>query len=127
MKYWLVTAAVVSVFSLAVSVASAEQDVDGDRMAECYAAYDALVGLADLHKISAEDKARYDAQRTKAREKGLQLYKSEGLNEELASEQLEGRAEFMHSEFRELHDGAGIYGLDDVRKIASDCDALIGN
>ncbi|MEQ1755398.1 MAG: hypothetical protein ABL973_14850 [Micropepsaceae bacterium] len=127
MKSWLISAASVAVFTGAVAIASAEQEVDGDRMAECYAAYDAMIGLDGTHKLSADDKAKYDALRSKAEAKGIALYKSEGLDEELAREQLAGRAEFMHSEFRELHQGTGVYGIEDVKKIASDCEALVAN
>jgi hypothetical protein len=127
MNSWLISAATIAVLTCAVAVASAEQEVDGDQMAECYAAYDAMVSLHDVHKISAEDKAKYDALRAKAEAKGIALYKSEGLDDDLAHEQLAGRAEFMHSEFRELHEGAGIYSIEDMKKIASDCDALVAN
>ena len=117
-------ATAVGFFAVTLAFAS-EGNVDGDRMAECYASYDALVALGEVNKITPAEKTGYEAQRVKAEARAIVLFQSEGLNEELAREMLEGRAVYMRSELRDLRDGVGIYGADEMRKFASDCDPLL--
>lgn len=124
-RLWLFATAV-TFFSTPLAFAS-EENVDGDRMAECYATYDAMVALGDVSKIPAAEKTAYEVLRLKAETKAIALYKSEGLDEELAREMLDGRALFMRSEFRDIRDGAGIYGAEEMRKLALACDPLVAD
>lgn len=117
-------ATVPTFFAASLAFAS-EGNVDGDRMAECYASYDAMVALAEANKIPPAEKPVFEAQRLNAEARAIVLFKSEGLNEEFAREMLEGRALFMRSELRDIRDGAGIYGADEMRKMALACDALV--
>jgi hypothetical protein len=101
--------------------------VDGDAVADCYGAYDALVALADAKKLTETLSARYTQGRQKAQDRAIAAYASEGIDEETARGQLEGRAEYMRSELRDLHEASGIYSADEIRTVADGCDVLIGN
>ena len=86
-----------------------------------------MVGLGDTGKITAEERAAFEAQRGKAESLAMDRLKSEGLSEDLAREQLEGHALFMRSELRDIRDGGvGIYNTEEMRKLALSCDPLMG-
>ena len=104
-------------------VSAGDNNVDGDRLAECFATYDALVGLGEAGKLPADQTATYKTQRERAQASALARYKSEGLDEDNAQGQLEGRAEYMREELRDLHEGSGIYGADEMKRMATACDA----
>lgn len=114
------------VFTVSSSALADPGAVDGSRMAECYGAYDALVSLGEVKKIPEDESAKASSQRVKAEAQAIALFKAEGLGEELAREALESSALFTRSETRELREGTGIYSIDDIRKIATGCDALLG-
>ncbi len=125
----LIAAVVFTLLSLLLAGPGALADpeaVDGVRMAECFAAYDTLVTLGELKKFPEAERAQAAGQRAKAEARALTLYQSEGLNEELARESLAENALFTRSETRELRDGNGIFSIDDVRRMAVECDALVG-
>ena len=121
----LLLAALLATFSCA-SVSASDATPDGDQFAECYASYDAMVGLGESGKIPTEEKAGYETKRSKVEALALAQYQVEGLDEENARGQLKGRGEYMRGELREIHNGTGIYSADEMKKIASDCDALVG-
>ena len=120
-------ACLVLTLSFSQVVSAEDNSADGDRLAECYAVYDALVGLGDLGKLPPAETERFKSQREKAKDLALSQYSREGLDSENANGQLEGRAEYMREELRDLHDGSGIYNADEMRKMASACDATVGN
>jgi hypothetical protein len=126
MRVLLLCATSIAFFVGGLAFAS-EENVDGDRLSECYGTYDAMVGLGEAGKISAEERAAFEALRAKAETLAMDRLKAEGLNDALAREQLEGHALFMRSELRELREGAvGIHSAEDMRKLALACDALVG-
>lgn len=129
MSVRLISVFAITVLSLGLStgaVCAADGAADAEQMTECYGVYDAMVGLIAAGAVPAAEKAHAEEQRNKAEAQAIALYKSEGLNEELARQQLAGRAIFMRSEVRELEAPSGIYSTDDVRKMAADCDGLLG-
>lgn len=126
MRKRLAAATIAAFFAWGLAFGS-EENADGDRLSECYGTYDAMVGLADAGKISAEERASYEALRAKAETLAMERLRSDGLNEALAREQLDGHALFMRSELRDIREGAvGIYSADDMRKLARACDPLVG-
>lgn len=126
MRIWPVAATTFAFFAWGLAFAS-EENVDGDRLSECYGTYDAMVGLGEAGKITAEERATFEAQRGRAESLAMDRLKSEGLSEDLAREQLEGHALFMRSELRDIRDGGvGIYNTEEMRKLALSCDPLMG-
>jgi hypothetical protein len=99
---------------------------DGDTLADCYGAYDALVALADAKKLPEALATQYTQGRQKAEDRAIPTYAKEGIDEETAKGQLAVRGEYMRSELRDLHEGSGIYSADEVRTMADGCNALIG-
>ena len=124
MRVLLLCATSIAFFVGGLAFAS-EENVDGDRLSECYGVYDAMVGLADAGKLSAEERSQFEAKRQKAESLAMARLQAEGLNEELAREQLEGHAIYMRSETRDLRGGVGIHGVEDMRKLAQACDPLV--
>jgi hypothetical protein len=121
-----IVATTLAFFAWGLAFAS-EENVDGDRLSECYGIYDAMVGLGEAGKIPAQERARFEAQRARAESLALEKLKSEGLSEELAREQLEGHSLYMRSELREIREGGvGIYNIAEMRKLALACDPLMG-
>lgn len=124
MRTLLVAATSIAFLAGGLAFAS-EENVDGDRLSECYGVYDAMVGLADAGKLATGERSPFEAKRQKAQSLAMDRLQAEGLNEELAREQLEGHALYMRSEARDLRGGAGIHGVDDMRKLAQACDPLV--
>jgi hypothetical protein len=124
MRVLLLAATSIAFFAGGLAFAS-EENVDGDRLSECYGIYDAMVGLADAGKLSAEERPQFETKRQKAESLAMARLQAEGLNEALAREQLEGHALYTRSELRDLRGGVGIHGADDMRKLTQACDPLL--
>ena len=122
-----VAVTILSSLTVGIVASAADTPVDSDRMTECFGAYDAMVALGNSKKFQDIDVEKYAAQRSKAQAKAIELYKAEGLNEEIALDQLAGRATYMTSELRDLNPSGGIFGADDMRKLSADCDTLFAD
>jgi hypothetical protein len=124
MRVLLLAATSIAFFAGGLAFAS-EENVDGDRLSECYGIYDAMVGLGEAGKLATDERSQFEVKRQKAESLAMARLQAEGLNEELAREQLEGHALYMRSELRDLRGGVGIHGIDDMRKLAQGCDPLV--
>jgi hypothetical protein len=122
-----VIAGLVVALTFSQVVSAGDNSVDGDQLAECFAVYDALVGLGDLGKLPAAETDGYRNQREKAKARALAQYGREGLDPENANGQIEGRAEFMREELRDLHEGSGVYSADEMKRMAAACDPLVAD
>jgi hypothetical protein len=111
------------IFSQVVS--AEDNSADGDRQAECFATYDALVGLGEAGKLPTDETDGYRVKRGQAETRALSQYKTEGLDAENAHGQLEGRAEYMREELRDLHEGSGIYDASEMKRMATACDPVV--
>jgi hypothetical protein len=127
MEFRVILAVAVTLLSFSTAAIAADTPVDSDRMTECFGAYDAMVALGNSKKFTDIDVEKYSALRLKAQAKAIELYKSEGLNEEIALDQLAGRATYMTSELRDLNAAGGIFSADDMRKLSAACDTLFAD
>ena len=127
MEFRVILAVTVTLLSFSTAANAADTPVDSDRMTECFGAYDAMVSLGNSKKFADIDVEKYSALRLKAQAKAIELYKSEGLNEEIALDQLAGRAAYMNSELRDLNAAGGIFSADDMRKLSAECDTLFAD